>query len=179
VLTKDFEGTHSFAKWRLGLIPFLSKDKVALCLIKHHIMKADGEWRYSFAILNLCTSCRWVVSFMPQQLHLWGNNPQYLLGRRLGGPQSQFGHCGEGGNILHLLGIEPCISVIHSIARLVYWLSCYTKTSTLRAILIDKNWKSDLKYSHHFLVNVWRTATRTEAKMWFSLIWFKRYVKRQ
>jgi hypothetical protein len=38
---------------------------------------------------------------MPLPLH-----PQYLMERRLGGPQSQYGSCGEEKN-LALLGIEP------------------------------------------------------------------------
>jgi hypothetical protein len=76
-------------------------------------------------------------------------------------------------------------SVIHSIAMLVYWLSHHAKTSTFRALLIDKNWKSDWRYSCNFLVNVWRNATKTEVKVWFSLIWLhknksgKGCVKRQ
>jgi hypothetical protein len=36
-----------------------------------------------------------VVSFIPQPLYPWGKYPQYPLDRRIGGPQSQYGHNGE------------------------------------------------------------------------------------
>jgi hypothetical protein len=42
--------------------------------------------------------------------------PQVPLDRRLGGPQSQFGRCGEERNLLPLLGIEPRPSSLLPIA---------------------------------------------------------------
>jgi hypothetical protein len=47
------------------------------------------EWRYSYTILDLVTRWRWVVSF----------TPRYSLDRRLGGPQSRSGRCGEVKNL--------------------------------------------------------------------------------
>jgi hypothetical protein len=42
-----------------------------------------------------------------EPLYLWGKSPWYLLGRRLGGPQSQSECCGEKKEFLPLCGIEP------------------------------------------------------------------------
>jgi hypothetical protein len=64
------------------------------------------EWRCSSNILALSTCCRSVVSFTPLPLYPRGENPRYPLGRRLGGPQSQSGRCGEKKNLLLLPGIE-------------------------------------------------------------------------
>jgi len=36
-----------------------------------------------------------------------GKSPQYLLDRRLGGPQSHYGHGGEEKNLQPLPGIKP------------------------------------------------------------------------
>jgi hypothetical protein len=52
-----------------------------------------GKWMYRCIdphFLHLCTSLRWVVSFMP-----WPLYPRYPLYRRLGGPQSRSGRHGE------------------------------------------------------------------------------------
>jgi hypothetical protein len=46
-------------------------------------------------ILDLGTSCRWVVSFTPRALYTQGKSPWYPLDRRLGGPQSRSGRGGE------------------------------------------------------------------------------------
>jgi hypothetical protein len=51
------------------------------------------EWRYSSAIFYSGT--RWMCQFhAPAALPL-GKSPRYPLGRRLGGPQSWYGLCGE------------------------------------------------------------------------------------
>jgi len=49
-----------------------------------------------------------MVSFMSQPFYPWGKYPQYPLGGRLGGPQSQFG-CGgkEKSPSMLLPGIKP------------------------------------------------------------------------
>jgi hypothetical protein len=65
-----------------------------------------GEWRYSSTFLDLGTRWRWVVSFTSLPLYPRGYRPRYPLDRRLGGPQSQSGLCGEEKN-LTLPGIEP------------------------------------------------------------------------
>jgi hypothetical protein len=46
-----------------------------------------GEWRYRSTFLDLGARWRWVVSF-----------PRYPLNRRLGGPRSRSGPCGEENN---------------------------------------------------------------------------------
>jgi len=69
---------------------------VSLCLVKYDVMKTalliqapqhDDVWvsgNTAPSILNLGTTCRWVVRFMTQPLY-----PQYPLGGRLRGPQSR------------------------------------------------------------------------------------------
>jgi hypothetical protein len=68
-----------------------------------------GEWRYSCAIFDLSTRWKWMVNFMPLLLYRQGRRPQYPLDKKLGGPQSQSGCCGEQKN-LALRGIEPGLS---------------------------------------------------------------------
>jgi hypothetical protein len=53
------------------------------------------EWIFRFTCLDLGTSWRWVVSFMPLPLYMRGKSSRYPLDRRLGGPQSQSGRRGE------------------------------------------------------------------------------------
>jgi hypothetical protein len=53
------------------------------------------EWRYSSVILCLGTRWRWEVSFTPRPLYSRGKSLRYPLDRRLGGPQSRSGPCGE------------------------------------------------------------------------------------
>jgi hypothetical protein len=50
---------------------------------------------YRSTFLDLGTSCRWVVCFMPQPLYPRGKSPRYPLDRRLGGPQNRSGWHGE------------------------------------------------------------------------------------
>jgi hypothetical protein len=54
------------------------------------------------------------------KVYLQGKNPWYPLDRRLGGPQSQFGHAGKEKKItpLSLLRNEP--PVVQSIAESLY-----------------------------------------------------------
>jgi hypothetical protein len=63
------------------------------------------EWRYSSINLDLGSRQIWVVSFMPWPLYLQGKSPRYPLDSRLGGAQSQSGHCEE--KSLPLPGTEP------------------------------------------------------------------------
>jgi hypothetical protein len=53
------------------------------------------EWMYRSTFLDLGTSWRWVVSFMPQLLYARGKSPRYPLDRRLGKPHSWSGWRGE------------------------------------------------------------------------------------
>jgi hypothetical protein len=58
-------------------------------------------------ILDLGTRWRRVVSFTTQPLYSQGKSPWYPLDRRLGGPQSRSGCCGEEKNSQPPPGIEP------------------------------------------------------------------------
>jgi hypothetical protein len=49
-----------------------------------------GEWKYSSSILDLGTRWRWVVSFTARPLYPRGEDPQYPLDIRRGGPQSRY-----------------------------------------------------------------------------------------
>jgi hypothetical protein len=66
-----------------------------------------GEWRYSSTILDLGTIQRSVVSFMSQPLFPWGKSPQYLMDRKLVGPQSQYRHCRIEKNFFHCQELNP------------------------------------------------------------------------
>jgi hypothetical protein len=61
------------------------KEKLLLCVITHCDMK----------IYNLIIRWKWVVSFKPQLLYIQENKPLYPLAKRMGGPQSWSGYCGE------------------------------------------------------------------------------------
>jgi hypothetical protein len=79
-------------------------------------------------ILNLCTRWRWVVSFTPRTLYLWGKSLRYPLSRRQDGPQRRSGRFGEEKNLLFLLGIE--VRCLGCLARgLVVVLSCHCPCS--------------------------------------------------
>jgi hypothetical protein len=65
------------------------------------------EWIYSSTIIELVTRWRWAVGFTPRQLFPREKSSRYALDRRLGGPQSPSGRCGEERNLLHLPEIEP------------------------------------------------------------------------
>jgi hypothetical protein len=58
-----------------------------------------GEWRYSSATLELSIKWRLVVSFIPLLFYPQGKSSRYLGNRRLCGPQSQSGCCGEEKNL--------------------------------------------------------------------------------
>jgi hypothetical protein len=49
----------------------------------------------------------WFLSFTLWPIFPWGKRTRYPLDRRLGGPQSLRGRCGEEKNPLPLLGMEP------------------------------------------------------------------------
>jgi hypothetical protein len=65
-----------------------------------------GEWRYSSIILEIGSRWRWVVSFRSRPFYLREKIPRYPFNRRLGGPQSRSGLCGEEKS-LALPGCEP------------------------------------------------------------------------
>jgi hypothetical protein len=83
------------------------KVKLSLCLISlalcHEDIWGSGG---SSTILNLGTRWRRVISFTSLSLYPQGKSPRYPLDRRLCGPQSRSGCCGEEKN-LALPGIEP------------------------------------------------------------------------
>jgi hypothetical protein len=57
------------------------------------------EWTYRSSVLDVGTRWRWMVSFTPLPLYSRGKSPRYPLYRRMGGPQSPSGHCGEEKNL--------------------------------------------------------------------------------
>jgi hypothetical protein len=88
-------------------------------LIKCHAMRHIREWRYSFTILNLGTSCRWVVGFLPQMLYPRGKTPSTHL---ISWVSSRPGlDTGLEKNILPLPGIEARLS---DYSPSLYRLSC-------------------------------------------------------
>jgi hypothetical protein len=65
--------------------------------------------------LDLGPSWRWVVSFTPLPLYQRGQSPPYPLNRRLGGPQSGSGRCGENSCPHRDSNSDP--SVVQSVAN--------------------------------------------------------------
>jgi hypothetical protein len=74
-----------------------------------------GSWDIAPCVLHLGTRCRWVISFTPRPLYLQRKSPWYPLDRRLDGPQSRSGRCGEEKNFQALPGLEP--SIIQLVAQ--------------------------------------------------------------
>jgi hypothetical protein len=54
-----------------------------------------GEWMYRYFFLDLGTSWRWAVSFIPRPLYPRGKSLRHPLGRRLGGPRIPSGRRGK------------------------------------------------------------------------------------
>jgi hypothetical protein len=106
-----------------------------------------GEWRYSSTILDLGTT--WRVSFTPRSLYLRGNRPRYPLDRRLGGPQSRYGRCGEEKNLAPAGNRNPAVQPV---ARL------YTDWA-----FVDVDGKKILKC----------TLNKLHMRGWTGLIWFR------
>jgi hypothetical protein len=71
-----------------------------------------GEWRYSSTILDLGTRWRWAISFTPRMLYPRGNCPRYPLDRRLSGPQSRSGRCGEERNLPPVVSRTPAVQPV-------------------------------------------------------------------
>jgi hypothetical protein len=90
---------------------------------------ALGNGGISPRILDLGTRWRWVVSFTPQPLYSQGKDPWYPLDRRLGGPQSRSGRCGEKKNSQPPPELEP--PIIQPVAR-----RCTTELSRLLSLLL-------------------------------------------
>jgi hypothetical protein len=79
----------------------------SLSLIKHHATKTLENGGIASHILNLGTRQRWRVRFTLWPLYSPGKSSWFPLELRLGGPESQSGHCGDKKNLLPLPGIEP------------------------------------------------------------------------
>jgi hypothetical protein len=94
------------------LIPFgyvhgKVKVKLSLCLTNWALYH-EGIWGSGCIdphIIDLGTSWRWVVSFMPLPIYPRGKSPWYPLDTRLGGSQIRSGQFGEE-KILDLPGLE-------------------------------------------------------------------------
>jgi hypothetical protein len=72
-----------------------------------------AAWRYSSTILHVNTGWRWVVSFTPLPLYLWGRRHRYPLDRRPGGSRSRRGRYGAEKNLLALSGNRT--PAVHSV----------------------------------------------------------------
>jgi hypothetical protein len=74
------------------------KVKLSLCLTNEALHHEDiwGSGCIDPHFLDLGTSWRWVVSFMPLPLYSRERAPPYPFYRRLGGPQSRSGRYGKG-----------------------------------------------------------------------------------
>jgi hypothetical protein len=59
-----------------------------------------GDQCCSSNILNLCTECKRMVGFTSRSLYTQGKSLSYALDKRLRGPRSRSGCCGEGNNLL-------------------------------------------------------------------------------
>jgi hypothetical protein len=92
----------------------------------------SGEWKCSSSILDLGTSRRWVVSFMPR----------YPLDRRLGGSHSLSGRCEEENNfvqpvrLIMLTGLSRHFPVVLNIyiLRFVDIISSFSPVDFLRKL---------------------------------------------
>jgi hypothetical protein len=67
----------------------------SLLFIKHYAMKTYGGVEFNSKHFSYCTWWMWLVSFLLRQLYSRGKNLWCPLYKRLGGPHSQSGCCGE------------------------------------------------------------------------------------
>jgi hypothetical protein len=95
--------THNKLLWYKG------KGKVDLVLNQLSIMpwRWMGEWRCISSILDLSTIWRWVVSFTPQPLYLWEEEPMVPIWQvaEWASELVLSGHCGVEKNFLPLPGM--------------------------------------------------------------------------
>jgi hypothetical protein len=131
-----------------------------------------GEWRYRTTILDLGTRWRWMVSFTPLPFYTQGRSPTYPLCRRLGGSQSQSGHCGEEKKSLALAGNQtPAIQpkahhstdwAIPDYFRLLYFLILFI--DTIRSIAVA-SWEWGLANEQpetpDHMNHIWHTIQKT------------------
>jgi hypothetical protein len=68
-------------------------------------------------ILNPSFGWRWVVSFMPRLLYLWGKSLWCPLDMRLGGPQSWSGSSRRKKNLVPQPGLNPSSSLVQPISH--------------------------------------------------------------
>jgi hypothetical protein len=86
-MSLHYEFTLKVKKGKIVPVIFLSV---------HHAMNAyKGSGGIVPRTLDLGTIWRWVFSFTPRSLYLQVKSHWYTLDRRLGGPQSWYGHGGE------------------------------------------------------------------------------------
>jgi hypothetical protein len=63
-------------------------------------------------LFDICTRWRWIFSFTPRSLYARGNRLRYTLYRRLGGPQSRSGRCGEETNLTPAGNQTPAVQPV-------------------------------------------------------------------
>jgi hypothetical protein len=141
-LTQNTDG-KTVANFLLCMCTDKIKVKLFLCLTKHNATKT--YWRnggIALCILNLGTTWRWVVSFMPRPLYPQGKSPWYPLDRRLGGSQSRSGGVDEEKECHH----DPCqksnpgrpaCSLVSTLSEL---LGCYEFSDFITRRLTSVSW---------------------------------------
>jgi hypothetical protein len=90
--------------WNVVTRNFIKKSKIkekvnlSVCLV-YWALRHEDFCRYSSTVFDLRTRWRWVASFTIWLIYPRGNSPRNQLDRRLGGPQSRCGRCGEETNL--------------------------------------------------------------------------------
>jgi hypothetical protein len=114
-----------------------------LCQTKQvdHELSLCTPWRYigrciALLVLNLGTSHRWVVSFMPHSLYSKGQYPWCSSNLRLGLPQRQSGCFGEEKNRLFLGFINKIVFDIMSMKN----MHCFTNEERFCSVYLVSDW---------------------------------------
>jgi hypothetical protein len=113
------------------------KAKLSLCLT-NYALRHEGVWGSGCIdphILDVGTSWRWVVSFIPRQIYPWRNSPRYPLDRRQGGPHKRSGRRGEQ-KISSLSRATPALKSIPTIWKIFVFLSDFINGPELWHIVI-------------------------------------------
>jgi hypothetical protein len=139
----------------------------SLGLLQHMPWWCMGKWRYSSTTLSHSNRCRSIDSFTLLPCLSWGKSSQYPQCKRLGGPHSWPGSCGEGEQILALLGMKPRLQwKLQKQQQLsdVKWMTTYF-FSWLEAF----SWISKFLSSCISALRVFTVLTSTD---WFTFQWF-------
>jgi hypothetical protein len=120
-------------------------------------LRRTGEWRYSSTILDLGTCWRWAVSFTPRPLYPRECRRRYPLDRRLGGPQSRFGRCGEERNLVPLK-LTHLLHVNKTLRNVTMHSSSYgnSRADITNFMELSPSWETaSCAATQELLVNLW------------------------